>query len=215
MHFTNTKEKILDAAERLFAEHGFAETSLRMITSEAGVNLASANYHFHSKDALIEAVFARRIGPMNQKRLEMLDACEAEAAGGPLPLEQVILAFIGPVLRIGSDLAVRQAAFKRLMGRMYVEPADTVRKILIDQMREVVRRFTAAFRRALPHIPQTELLWRLHFGVGVMAHTLAGTYHLEVLSGGLCDLSDTEGIVRRMTAFLTAGLRAPFDDYQG
>jgi len=79
MSHTDTKDRILDVAERLFAEHGFANTSLRSITAEAGANLAAVNYHFQSKDALIQAVFARRLGPLNQARLEMLDAAEARA----------------------------------------------------------------------------------------------------------------------------------------
>lgn len=205
-----TKERILDAAERLFAQHGYAATSLRMITTEAGVNLAAVNYHFHSKDTLIQAVLGRRLGPMNEKRLAMLDACEAEAREGPLPLEPVIRAFISPLLQFRHDPSLGGVDFfKQLMGRMYVEPGDNVRQILLDQMREVARRFTAAFRRALPGLPLVDLMWRMHFGIGAMAHTLAGTYHLKVLSGGLCDPSDVEGTVERMVAFLAAGLRAP------
>jgi AcrR family transcriptional regulator len=205
----DTKERILDAAERLFAEHGFAGTSLRVITAEAAVNLAAVNYHFHSKDALIEAVFARRAGPLNQKRLALLDACEAAAGDGPLPLEPVIHAIVRPIIELRRDADLGGVDLRRLMGRMYVEPGERVRKILLDQMREVARRFTLALRRALPEVPLVELIWRMHFGVGVMIHTLVGTYHLEVLSGGLCDPSDVDGTIERMVAFLAAGLRAP------
>ncbi len=204
-----TKDRILDAAERLFAHHGFASTSLRKITSEAGVNLAAVNYHFHSKEALIHAVFARRIVPLNQKRLQMLDECEAAAGDGPPGLEGVIRAFVGPVIHLGEDPALGGMDFRRLMGRMYVEPGDAVRRILLEQMREVARRFTTAFRRIFPELPLVELLWRMHFGIGVMAHTLAGTYQLEVMSGGLCDPADVKLTVERVVTFLAAGLRAP------
>jgi AcrR family transcriptional regulator len=204
-----TKEKILDAAEGLFAEHGFGETSLRQITTQAGVNLAAINYHFRSKDALIQAVFTRRIDPLNQKRLAMLDACEAENSNGPLPLVPVIRALVGPMLELQKELGERGHDFKRLMGRMYVEPGDTVRKILFEQMQTIADRFIAAFQRALPHLPTVELLWRIHFCIGVLSHTLAGTSHLEVVSKGLCDPSDAEATTERIVAFLVAGMRAP------
>src|SRR5712692_9649114 len=96
----NTKDRILDVAERLFARDGIEATSLRTITAEAGVNLAAVNYHFQSKDALIQAVIARRMGPVNERRLALFDACEAEAGNGPLPIEKVVDAFIRPVVEI-------------------------------------------------------------------------------------------------------------------
>ncbi|MEK7408763.1 MAG: TetR family transcriptional regulator [Acidobacteriota bacterium] len=199
-----SKERILDAAERLFAEKGFAASSLRMITAAAGVNLAAVNYHFGSKEGLLQAVFARRLGPLNQSRLEMLDACEAASGHGGPALEKILEAFLAPPLRM-----FRPAALARLMGRIYLEPGETARRILHEQLGRVARRFTIALKWALPELPAAELFWRMHFTVGVMAHTLAGTLPLEVISGGLCDPSDTEGALERMIAFVAAGLRAP------
>lgn len=204
-----TKERILEAAERLFAERGFTATSLRSITAAAGVNLAAVNYHFRSKEALLEAVFTRRLGPLNQKRLELLDACEARAGKRRLPLEGVIEAFFAPALRLGRELAPSGRHFQRLMGRMYAEPGEHVSLILRHQFAAVAVRFTKALRRALPKLPPVELMWRIHFMVGAMAHTLAGVEYLELFSGGLCDPSDVEGTIRRLGAFLTAGLKAP------
>ena len=86
----DTKDRILDTAERLFADKGYPATSLRDITNEAGVNLAAVNYHFGSKEALLSAVLDRRIGPVNEKRLELLDAAEAQAGNQPLALETVL-----------------------------------------------------------------------------------------------------------------------------
>lgn len=206
---SDTKDKILDAAERLFAEHGLGETSLRQITAKAGVNLAAVNYHFQSKDALIQAVYSRRIGPLNQKRLAMLNACELENPNGPLPLIPVLRAFVAPLFELSRELGDSGRDFKRLMGRMYVVPGDTARKILLEQMQAVAGPFIAAFQRALPHLPMVELLWRIHFCIGVIAHTLAGTSHLEVVSKGLCDPSDTEAVTERIVAFLAAAMRAP------
>src|SRR5215813_4840679 len=103
----DTKARILDAAEKFFGTNGFEATSLREITSEADVNLAAVNYHFHSKDSLIDAVIARRIEPVNQIRLEML-----EAAGPDPTLDQILTAFLTPVLNLPIEIAAP------LMGRI-------------------------------------------------------------------------------------------------
>src|SRR6266852_4816583 len=90
---SDTKTRILDAAEKLIGEKGFEATSLRDITAEAQVNLAAVNYHFQSKDSLIDAVIQRRIEPVNRRRIEMLDTA------GPDPsVEQIIEAFLGPII---------------------------------------------------------------------------------------------------------------------
>jgi len=204
-----TKQLLLDAAERLFAEKGFAATSLRTITAEAGVNLAAVNYHFRSKEALLQAVLARRLAPVNQKRLEMLSACEAGAGGGPLPLDGVVEAFLAPPLRLFREAGQDRMALQRLLGRIYLEPGARTRQIFAEQFGEVARRFTVALKRALPGLPAEELFWRIHFTIGVMAHTLAGRHLLEAVSGGLCDPNDPEGALARMVAFVVAGLRAP------
>jgi AcrR family transcriptional regulator len=204
-----TKERILDAAEQLFAEHGFDATSLRMITTAAQVNLAAVNYHFRSKEALVQAVFARRLGPINRKRLEMLNEVEARTGGAALPLEAVLEAFFAPAVRCASELPGRGIHLRRLMGRMYSEPGERVQAVMREQFEELAVRFPAALKRALPDLPPVELYWRLHFSIGSMAHTLAGAHYLPFYSGGLCDPTDIEGTVERLVAFLAAGLRAP------
>ncbi|MFB3777524.1 MAG: TetR/AcrR family transcriptional regulator [Bryobacteraceae bacterium] len=207
---SSTKERILRAAESLFAENGFDATSHRMITAAAGVNLAAVNYHFHSKDDLIRAVLARRIGPVNQRRLELLREHLAAAGEAPPSLEGIIRAFVEPVVMLRKQAEC--SGVGRLFGRTYVEPSGIVRKAFFELMREIGRPFTEAFRRALGDLPQVEFLWRMHFSVGVLAHTLAGTEHLATISGGLCDPSDAEGIVDRIVAFIAAGMRAPLPE---
>ena len=103
MDLPTTKDRILDVAERLFGDRGFTDTSLRTITAEAGANLAAVNYYFQSKDALIQAVFARRLGPLNQERMAMLDACEARVGDGPLSIEEVLRAFLEPRSKPGTS----------------------------------------------------------------------------------------------------------------
>lgn len=200
-----TKDRILDAAERLLAKHGFEATSLRAITTEADVNLAAVNYHFQSKDALIRAVIARRIGPINEKRLAMLDAIEAEAGEGPVPLARVIEAFIGPVIEVRN----RASTFAPIMGRAFNENAEFAQRFFHDHLEVVARRFTAAFERAVPGLPREEILWRAFFLVGAMAHTMVLGELLALFSGGLCQTSDIEVMIRRMVTVFTAAFNAP------
>src|SRR5271166_5893361 len=121
-----TKTRLLDTAERLFAQHGIEATSLRIITREAGVNLAAVNYHFQSKEALLHAVIARRLEPVNQRRLAMLDACEATAGNGPLPPHQVLDALLRPVLEMLSSPAKE---FAPMMSRIFMESSDLTEKV--------------------------------------------------------------------------------------
>jgi AcrR family transcriptional regulator len=201
-----TKDRILDAAERLFARDGIEATSLRTITAEAGVNLAAVNYHFQSKDALVRSVVARRVGPVNERRLALLGGYEAAAGDGPLPLEQVLDAFLRPVLEIYGSHA---REFAPLMGRMYSEPGEFIEKIYKNHMQPVAARFIQAYQRALPGLPPVELLWRLHFSIGALAHTLCAAGLLRIMSDGQCDPTDIEGTLRRMEAFMKAGMEAP------
>lgn len=204
---TATKDRILDAAEELFAERGFRETSLRDITSRAGVNLAAVNYHFQSKDALIQAVFARRIGPINEARLAMLDEFEARAGGGAVPLEDVLRAFLEPVVK---DEKAVPPSFRRLFGRAYVEPGDLFTEIVHRHFGQARVRFAAALQRALPDEPIADLLWKVNFTIGAMAHTLAGSpERITAISGGIVQSLDVESAVERLIAFVAAGFRAP------
>lgn len=205
---SHTKEKILDAAERLLARNGMSGTSLRGITAEAGVNLAAVNYHFTSKDSLIRAVIRRRLGPVNQRRLELLAAAEARAGGAPVPPEEISRAFLEPVVAIGDQPAGRSLT-SALIGRLYHESTPDLLRHFTAELRTVAERFTAAYRHALPQLPADELLWRFHFMVGGMAHTLAAAHVMEALCGGGCDTADLGAAIRRLTAFVSAGFSAP------
>ena len=204
-HF-NTKDRILGAAEELFAQHGFSGTSLRQVTSRADVNIAAVNYHFGSKDALIEAVFRRRLDPMNLARMAALDELEARA---PAP-EAIIRAFIGPSLRMIEDAKGGGRNFIRLLGRTYTEPAKTVRALIGQMYAPTMQRYKSALERALPHMPRDELVWRMHFMFGTLAYTLAATDTVQLIAG--CkpeDRHDARLLEDRLTAFLASGLNAP------
>ena len=203
---TPTKQRILDSAERLFATHGVAAASLRNIIADAKVNLAAIHYHYHSKEVLLDAVLSRRLEPINRERLEMLDAC------GPQPtLEAVLEAFVAPVVRIEADPARGGKPFVRLMGRIITEESDRLPHIIQQHFVMVLQRFTAALHDALPELPKAELFWRMHFMIGAIAHTLRAGQDMKLISGGLCDTSDVDSVIRRLVSFVAAGFRAGVD----
>src|SRR5258708_1806514 len=176
-----TKARILDAAEALFLEHGFEATSLRAITTHAGVNLAAVNYHFGSKEELFQAVLTRRLDPMNQERLSLLAELERSAAPNPVPCDRILGAMFIPALKQARNPERGGNNFLRLLGRAYADPARFIRQFLSDQYAVMIARFKAAFARALPDLPPRELSWRLHFIMGALSYTLAGTDVLKLI----------------------------------
>ena len=208
----DTKQSLLDAAEALIAQNGLAGASLRAITSRAGTNLAAANYHFGSKEALARAVIARHMRPVNAERLRLLDEAELEAGDDGPSLERLVRCFVGPVVRFGQDLPDRGRHFAQICGRAMTQPEAELRESMLGELAEAIRRFSSAFARALPHLPPRELIWRIHFMVGAMAHTIAGTQMIEAVHGDLLDTRDVEGTVDRLARFACAGLSAPIPE---
>lgn len=205
-----TKDRILDAAEALFMEQGFSATSLRTITARAGVNLASVNYHFGSKEELIKAVFSRRLGPLNRERIAALDELERAAGAEPVAPERILEAFLWASLRLSRDPIRGGAVFLRLLGQAFTEPAEYMRNFLPEQYAEVVRRYKAAFARALPQVPEDELVWRLHFLFGAIAYSMAGNDALRLICNySLEGSDDPEAIIRHLVPFALGGLAAP------
>ena len=208
-----TKAKILDAAEALFMEHGFEATSLRAITAAAVVNLAAVNYHFGSKEELFQTVLTRRLDPMNQERVDILTRLEHEAAPGPLPCDRILSAMFIPALRLARDPERGGKNFLRLLGRAYADPAPFIRKFLADQYAAMIARFKAAFGRALPDLPKKELSWRLHFIMGALSYTLAGTDALRLIAElAPAETANDELLLNRLAPFLLAGLQSPVPD---
>jgi AcrR family transcriptional regulator len=191
-------------------EHGFEATSLRAITATAHVNLAAVNYHFGSKEELFESVLARRLDPMNQARVELLGRLEAEAAPRALDCEHVLTALLVPALALARDRDRGGNDFLRLLGRAYADPAPFVRRFLSEQYRAMIVRFKDAFARALPELPRRELSWRLHFIMGALSYTLAGTDALKLIAElAPGEAANDELLLQRLAPFLLAGLTAP------
>src|SRR5574340_1262412 len=192
---TDTREKILDAAEQAFAEQGYDATSLRGVTGMAKVNLAAIHYHFGSKEELLKAVILRRIEPLNCERLALLDEFEQAAGGAPLPLERVVEAFIAPTVHMVTQSGARM--FPRLLARLYAE-SDLLPELFRSQFDKLFLRFSVAVRRALPGISEEELGHRLLLAVGVIAQAM------RLLGNG----EETGRAQARLINFICAGIRA-------
>jgi len=164
-----TKERILGAAEELFARHGFEGASLRQLTAAAGVNLAAVNYHFGSKDRLIEEVFRRRLDQLNGRRMAALQKIAGDAG---TTVEDVLAAFIVPALELSHD--GNGSLFMRVLARAFAEHDDTLRKFLSDNYGHVMRQFTAEFARLLPQLSKEELYWRVDLVTGALTHAMSG-----------------------------------------
>ena len=197
---TDTKEKILGTAERLIGAQGYAATSLRQVIAEAGVNLAAVHYHFGSKEDLLDAIVVRKAAPLNEARVARLERVVAEAGNGPLRVEKVLESFLFPT----AEIASRSPEFVRLMGRMHAD--GMMPRIVERHFQGTVTRFVAALRRAIPDLPEEELMWRMHFMVGAMAHAMCSAPVFPPIAGDSADMAPR---MKRLVTFLGAGFRAP------
>jgi AcrR family transcriptional regulator len=195
---SETKQKILDAAEELFGENGYSATSLRHIISSAQVNLAAIHYHFGSKQDLLDNVILRKVGPINERRLKLLDQFEAEAMSEPACLEKIIEAFLAPAI-----LIEKSHAFLKLMGRMHSEGLG--QGIIQRNFQPIIERFSSALRRAMPDMSSKELAWKVHFMLGAMVFALRGQPGMDPEAA----LESPSAITTRLVAFVSGGFRAP------
>lgn len=213
----DTHERILDAAERLFMAHGYEGTSMRQITGEAGVNLAAVNYHFGSKETLIQEVFRRRLDWLNEERLRVLDELESEAAGQPLKPSQIVDAFFGTMLRMAEDESRGGMTFLRLLGRTLAEPSEFIRGFLAHEYKTVVDRYKEALFKALPDVPKAEIVWRFHFMLGATSYAIAGTDALRLVTDWQIEPEDSvdrlDRLLPRLMSFLIGGLRAQLPQF--
>lgn len=199
----STRKRILDTAEALFAEHGFAATSLRQVTGHAEVNLAAVNYHFGSKDNLVTEVFRRRMDAMSQTRLERLHQAREQSPG---ELEPILRAFVEPALAMSLERD-GGASFVRVMARAYAEQNEHLRRFLSDNYGHVLREFSRALAETLPHLDKSTLYWRLDFLAGALTYAMAD-FGLLRRDGGTDEINHCARAARELVAFTAAGLRA-------
>ena len=201
-HFS-TKDRILHAAEELFAQQGFASTSLRQVTSRADVNIAAVNYHFGSKDNLVNEVFRRRMDEMSAQRLEALKAATRNAPG---QLEPVLAAFVEPALAMAQDRH-GGGAFIRVIARAYAEHNESLRKFLSEQYGHVLREFAKAIDACVPGLGKEELYRRLDFLSGALTYAMAD-FGLIKRPSGVSDSQHRQRAAAALIRFAATGFKA-------
>jgi len=205
---SSTKEKILDAAEELFADHGFTETSLRMITAKAEVNLASVNYHFGSKKTLIQAVFDRFMQHFTQDlsvEMERLEQSSADKSNGALKVIDVLTTLITPINKLNQLRPDGAGVFMNLLGRAYAETQGHIRRFAMENYADVLKRFTQLLQVTSPNILPSTMFWRLHFMLGSFIFTLAGHKALQEISESDFNQQVTiEEIIKQLVPFMSA-----------
>ena len=201
-----TKNMVFAAAERLFAVHGFQKVSVRDITAEAGVNLASVNYHFGSKDALLLEIFRRRTTELNRMRARLLHEA-ADAHGGKPPVRAILEALITPPVLWLDPKGDRMISVQFII-RSRSEGTEEMREALRSDVSHL-RRFADALLSARPEMPPEDVYWRLHFVLGMIHNNRFAEFdRLSTLSEGLTHESDADALIKRMVDFAEAGFSA-------
>jgi AcrR family transcriptional regulator len=202
-----TKDRILDSAENLFSKDGYKGTSMRAITGKAGVNLASVNYHFGSKKALLDAVIKRRIVPLNKIRKQRLEDVRRQAheAGKKADVSSILRAFIEPTLKF-MDSGTGARNFVALISRSISDPDNTVRTVFHRYIISLFNLFFDVMSESLPDLSRDVLFWRIHFVLGSM-------YHAMLISGsGFKELeqfnTDNDTLTEYLMEYITEGVKA-------
>jgi AcrR family transcriptional regulator len=203
-----TRETILDTAERLFAEHGVAATSIRDITGAAGVNLGAINYHFGTKQELVGAVFKRRLEPVCDRQLALMENVLREAGDKSPSLEAVLEAMIRPTVEKSFEAGKRNLAFMRLVERSISEPNNEVRRLMRTQMQEPIAFSLKLLALACPSLPMGELVWRMMFTMGALHNMLQKVAQDDLLPPEMRKGLKAETMIRRLVTFAAAGMRA-------
>ena len=201
-HFS-TKDRILHAAEELFALQGFATTSLRQVTSRADVNIAAVNYHFGSKENLVNELFRRRMEEMSKQRLAALHQATETA---PSQLDAILAAFVEPALAMAQDRH-GGGAFIRVIARAYAESNDSLRKFLSDQHGHVLREFAKAISTCVDGLSKEELYWRLDFLSGSLTYAMAD-FGLIKRPSGVSEATHRQRAAKALIRFAAAGFQA-------
>ncbi|MES2258434.1 MAG: TetR/AcrR family transcriptional regulator [Pseudomonadota bacterium] len=199
-----TRERILAAAQRLFGERSFTQVNLREITDAANVSLAAVNYHFGSKDGLVQALFTRAAPGLIAERAALLAAALAIKGSREQKLAAVVRALVGPVIR-WSALPETQQYYVPFLARVRLDGPEPVRRMLENESSHL-QPFVQALCALLPELPAIEVQWRLHFILGIEHALHNEARRLQAVSQGACDFSDPEAVITRVVDFVMPGL---------
>lgn len=205
----DTAWQILNAAEELFYEKGFAETSLRTITAKAGVNLAAVNYHFGSKKELIQAVFDRFLKPFCKDLSYQLDEYQKKHENSEPELADFFALLAKTIANMGLENPKRIRVFMRLLGLAYAQGQAHLRRFLRQEHGEVFSRCTDIICEMTPHLSDKERFWRLHFAIGASVFTLSGVDYLAAMAEyDLGKETNVREVIDSLLPFLTSGMQA-------
>ena len=205
----DTRERVLDAAEILFAREGLSRPSVRQITSEAGVNVAAVNYHFGSREGLVEAVFERHASAVNAERIEKLDGILRDAGGRPPSLAAILEAYLEVRLRQSTQREANAPGLKQLFGHLLAEPPEVVEPLMQKHFLPTTERFLDALALSLPELPRDELEFRFQMVMASLATTATINATQPNHPNTDSENMDDEKTIGRLVTFLAAGLRAP------
>lgn len=202
---TPKRERILDAAEELFALHGFDGVTLRQIAKKADVDVALANYHFGKKQDLFEAAFLRRAQTLNDLRVQSLLEAQ-KTKGDDLTVEDIVAAFLRPIQQLALDDERGWRNYYALVA--YVNSSAVWGQMMMHKHFDpLVSRYIDAFRSVLPNTPLERIHWGYHYLSGALTLTLAQTGRIDRLSDGLCQSTDVQTAYDLMIPFIAAGFR--------
>lgn len=203
----DAKQRVIEAAEELFAKHGFDAVSIRDITNHCGANVAAINYHFGGRDKLVTEVMLRYIEPINQERLARLDSARTKWHGKPVPIEELIDAFVRPLVSRVKKSELSERLFYKLCGRVFSEHIDALPAEVEAQFTPLIERFHQAFAVSLPELNKEELVWRFHFMVGGMIYLLSHQDMLQRMSRGQSGAPGMDTSISRFIRYAAAGFR--------
>ena len=196
-----TREKLITAAESLFAQYGFRGVSVRMIAAAAEVNWSLLRYHFNDKEGLLAEIYRRHCSVLNAQRMRLLE--EANVRANPPKLEEVIEAFVRPALAVARD-----GSFSRLRAILAAEDSELLEHLVAENFDSSSTIFIKALAACVPEVPRDEILWRFHFMLGTIYYSASGPHRIKTFSQGRCDPGDVEATVLHIVPFLAAAFRS-------
>lgn len=207
---SSTASRILDGAISLFAARGFDEVTVRDIAEEAGANPAAISYYFGAKEQLIQQSIRRVIAPLNLLRLSTLAGVRKKATGGQVGLEDVIRAMVEPTVRACISGSGSERHYARILVLSFALRQPYVDEVMNEQTDEVAQRFVEVLAEAMPGSNAADLYWGYDFMIGSMLHILLDSsrnHRLRRVSGGLCDTSDADELIKHLVTFIVGGFR--------
>lgn len=200
-----TRKRLIDAAARLFALHGYNGLTMRSVALDAQANIAAANYHFGSKDAMVMEMLRERVQPINERRLELLNQAKNNQAGRPLTTHQIFHSLIFPIGEEISKSTKSRCSLAQLVARTFTEPVHFIEKMHQRFFSQIADIYYLELSLVYPNAPAREIYWHLHLAVSSMLGALAQHRRLNDFSRGHCAENDVGAMITRLIQFITHG----------